>query len=293
MNRSAPLLVALLAPAILTAQTAAEQFRTGRAAYDAKQADVAVQAFEKAVALSDSNADYHIWLARALGLQSEHASMLRVPFIAKHFKAEWERAVQLAPGNLAAREGLFEVYLGPKFFGGDLVKAREQADAISKISPVRGYVAYQNIEHHGKDPSEIAEADARAAAAAFPDSITAVSPLVTVLISRGRTDEGFALIDAFVGRHPYDLNGLFVFGRASALTGKELDRGEAALRTVLAAPSVGTDSTLPLPANTRFRLGDILVKKGRTAEAKTEYEAALRLNPLLEGARTALRKCCG
>jgi BirA family biotin operon repressor/biotin-[acetyl-CoA-carboxylase] ligase len=68
---------------------------------------------------------------------------------------------------------------------------------------------------------------------------------------------------------------------------------EAALRKVLAAPGVGTDSTLPQPANARFRLGDILVKRGRTAEAKAEYEAALRLNPQLDAARAALKKCCG
>ena len=92
-------------------------------------------------------------------------------------------------------------------------------------------------------------------------------------------------------RRPADLQGLFAFGRVSAITGKALDRGERALRATLAAQNTGADP-LVRPANAHFRLGDILVKTRRKEEAKAEYEAALKLDPTLEGARAALEKCC-
>jgi hypothetical protein len=48
-----------------------------------------------------------------------------------------------------------------------------------------------------------------------------------------------------------------------------------ALKAYLAAPVEGG----PAPANAHYRLGMIAEKRGAKGEARTEYQAALRLNP--------------
>jgi hypothetical protein len=76
-------------------------------------------------------------------------------------------------------------------------------------------------------------------------------------------------------------------GRTAAVTGRELDRGEAALRSLLTTSS----DTGPriLPENVHYRLGDIAAKRGDVTGARTEYNKALALNPKHEAAKNALR----
>jgi tetratricopeptide (TPR) repeat protein len=273
----------------IAAQSAAEHFKTGRAAMDANDADAAAKAFEKAVKLDDGNAEYHLWFARAIGTQAQRASVLRQPFLAKHVKAEFERTVQLDPANIGGHDGLLEFYLqAPGVMGGSLAKAREQAEMIFRLSPWDGHYARANIANHEKDMAG-AEREYRAVAAEYPDSLNAALTLVNFLGNAKRSDEAFALLDKAIARKPGDLVLLFWVGRLAAITGGQLDRGEQALRTVLAAPGVGVERGLPAPANVHFRLGDIAARRGAKDRARKEYEKALELNPKLELVRKALK----
>jgi len=255
---------------------------------DSNKADAAVKALEKAVKLEDSNAGYHLWLARALGAVAQRANVLRQPFLAKRVKAEFERTVRLDPSNLGGHEGLLQFYLqAPGVMGGSSAKARAEAEAIAKVNPMRGHFARATIANREKDAVSVERED-RAAVAGYPDSLVAVNTLANLLANTNRADEAFATMDRFLTRRPGDVNGAYALGRIAAITGKQLDRGEQALRTVLAAPGVGTDSTLPSPANAHYRLGDILRKRGERERATGEYEMALKLNPRHEAAKRAL-----
>lgn len=283
------LAVAVLLPATATAQTAADHFRAGRAAMDSNKADAAVKEFETAVSQEGANADYHLWLGRALGTVAQNASVLRQPFLAKRVKSEFERTVALDPANVGAHEGLVQFYLqAPGFMGGSIGKAREQAEAIARVAPLRGHMQRATIALHEKDSSTV-EREFRAAAREFPDSLTAVATLANYLATTNRADEAFGSLDAFLARKPGEPLALFWVGRIAATTGKQLDRGEQALRTVLALPGMGKDAALPAPANVHFRLGDIAVKRGAKEVARREYEEALKLNPKFEPARKALK----
>ncbi len=285
-------LVALLSwAASAAAQPAPDLYRAGRGAFARGQFDSAATAFERAIALSDSSPAYHIWLARTLGKQAEHASAFRVPFIARRFRREWERAVALAPNDVDAREGMLEVYLGPHMFGGDAAKARREADVIFQLDPLRGYIARFHVDAHGSDADRLSrvEADARAAVAAFPDSVAAANLLVDVLLP-ARADEAIALVESLAIRRPNDYQALYSFGRVCALTGKEPTRGEESLRRVLAARTTTPDSMLPPLANIRLRLGNVLERQGRGAEARLEFAAALELDPTLDEARAGLNR---
>ena len=283
------LLTIALLPLGLAAQTAAEHYKAGRAALDSNKADAAVKSFEKAVSLDGRNAEYHLWLGNALGTVAQNASVLRQPFLAKRVKSEFERTVQLDPSSLGGHDGLMQFYLqAPGFMGGSVAKARDEAETIAKVNPLRGHFARATIASHEKDKVE-AEREYRAAAAEFPDSVSAVSSLVNLLSSSGRGDEAFVELDKWLARKPGDVLALWLVGRTAAITGMQLDRGEKALRAVLATPGVGSDPALPVPANAHFRLGDIAAKRGVKDQARTEYEKALELNPKLEAARKAMK----
>jgi tetratricopeptide (TPR) repeat protein len=276
-------------PGALGAQTAAEHFKAGRAAFDSKKADAAVKSFEQAVRLEDKNAEYHLWLGNALGTVAQHASVLRQPFLAKRVKSEFERTVALDPASIDGHDGLMQFYLeAPGIMGGSVAKARAEAEEIARINPLRGHFARATVANHDKDQT-VVEHEYRAAASEFPDTLGAIAALVNLLATSNRADEAFALLDRYLAHKPNDLVALFQIGRTAAITGKQLDRGEQALHTVLAAPGVGTDPALPAPASVHFRLGDIAAKRGAKDQARAEYEKAIELNPRLGAARKALK----
>jgi tetratricopeptide (TPR) repeat protein len=283
------LVLPLALPLALRSQSAGDHFKAGRAAYAANNADAAVKSFERAVSLDDKNAEYHLWLGRAVGSVAQNANVLRQPFLAKRVKAEFERTVQLDASNLGGHDGLMQFYLqAPGIIGGSLSKAREEAEAIARISPLRGHFARATIAIHEKDLAT-AEHEDRGAVNEFPDTLAAVATLANLLANNHRGDEAFAVLDKYLARKPGDVLALWWVGRVAAITGMQLERGEQALRTILVAPGVGVDPNLPVPANIHFRLGDIFAKKGAKEQARKEYEKAIELNPQLDAARKALK----
>ena len=276
-------------PLALSAQTGSESFKQGMAALQANDGDAAVKAFEKAIAASDKNAEYHLGLARALGVVAQKASVLRQPLLARRCKAEFERTVQLDPSNIPAREGLLQFYMiAPSVMGGSMEKAHEQAEAIFKINRLRGHIARGTLANREKD-FVVVEREYRAAWTEFPDSAPSATSLAGFLANNRRADEALAVMEKFVAKEKDNLTGLFWFGRVATTAGKQLDRGEQALRRVLASSALGVDGN-PAPAAVNFRLGELLAKKGDKAGARQAYEAALRLNPNLEQVKKALKE---
>ena len=190
--------------ATLRAQTAREQFVTGKAAFDAGNLDVAVKAFEKAAELSDTTAEYHLWLGRALQAQFEHANLLRQPFIARRARTELERAIQLDPSGLTAREKLLSLYLEvPPGLGGSVPKARAHADTIATLNPLRGHFARASIADRERRPEGM-ESEYRAAITEYPDSAVARAQLIRFYLNRKRSEDAFATVEAWQARGAHD-----------------------------------------------------------------------------------------
>lgn len=282
------LFLTLVLPCALTAQPGADQYKLGKARYDSSKWDDAVQAFEKAVKADDKNAEYHLWLARGLGEIAQRANVFRQAYLAKRVKSEFEKTVQLDPSSIGGHDGLRTFYAeAPGVMGGSMAKAREEAEAIARVNPMRGHFA--RAANFNKEKDTVAyERELRAAVTEFPDSLTATATLVNWLVGKKREPEAFAAIDKYVARRPGDILGAWWIGRTAAITGKELDRGEQALKKVLASYETDTTAKLLAPASVHFRMGDIHAKKGDKARARAEYEEALKLNPKLDAARRAL-----
>src|SRR5919107_1945329 len=112
----------------------------GRIAVAKDQGGDAVDWFEKAVRANDKSSLHHLWLGNALGNQAEHTNKLKLPFLARRIKGEFDKAVQLHPTSIDARHGLIQFYShAPGVMGGSMDKAKEQAREIAKLNAMRGH----------------------------------------------------------------------------------------------------------------------------------------------------------
>jgi predicted Zn-dependent protease len=164
-----------------------------------------------------------------------------------------ERAVLLAPDDISYREGLVDFYRqAPGLAGGDMDKARDHADAIARIDPVRG--------------------------AAWKASI---------LIEEKNFPEALAACDAALAARPDDYVALFTLGRTVSECGLRLDDGERALRRCLA---MTPKPSAPSHAGVWYRLGLIAERRGDLKAARAAHEESLKLEPSFNRPAEALAR---
>lgn len=245
--------------------------------------------FEKAIAAEKGVSDYHLWLGRAVGQQAQGASVVKQPFMARRIKAEFEKAVELDPNQLDARDGLIQFYLmAPGVMGGSVDKAKEQQREIAKRDAVRGHMAQANIHWHARD-TVATERALRAAVAAVPDSAMPTLQLGSRLANWGRVPEAFATYDAFLARHPTNVPTRFQYGRLAAITGENLAQGERHLRALLADDAWTSGNFVPSRAAVHARLGDVLRRQEKKDAARTAYQQALALDKENQIAKDGLK----
>jgi len=258
----------------------------GRVVYAQRKSDEAVDWFEKAVSRDERNATYHVWLGNALGDEAQKASKLRQPFLAGRVKSEFERAVELDPKQIDAREGLVGFYsMAPGFMGGSMDKAHEQANEIVKLNPMRGHAQLANLAERQKDPVA-AEREFKAIVAASPDSALGYYALGAFYRRQKRWDESWATYEQLMKLRPGEINVHLTWGGTAAESGKNLERGEREVKFYLAnAPK---DAAVPNLSNAHWRLGQIYEQTARKDQARSEYNEALKINPRNANAKKSL-----
>jgi tetratricopeptide (TPR) repeat protein len=232
----------------------------------------AVDWFERAVDRDEKNAVYHVWLGNALGDEAQKASKLRAPFLARRVKAEFERAVALDPKQIDAREGLVSFYsVAPGFMGGSMDKAREQANEIVKLNPVRGHVQLGVLAERQKDIAT-AEREFKAVVAAEPDSAQGYYTLGGFYRRQKRWDESWATYEHLMKIKPGEITVHLTWGGTAAESGKNLERGERELKLYL---TNAKDEPSGNVSNAHWRLGQVYEQTARKdlARAKKSLEA--------------------
>ena len=215
--------------------------------------DGAVKACERAVELAPTSSEYQLQLGDACGLAVQTAGMFSKVSLGKKCFAAYEKAVELDPKNLAARNNLMTVYQqAPAMMGGGIDKAYAQAAEIKKLDPTRGHIAY-----------------------------------ATLYSGEKKFAEAFAEFDAALKAAPDNYDALYQFGKLTALTGERIDRGMEALKQCLTLPPPPGS---PRHEAAHWRLGNLWEKKGDKKAARAAYEAALALNPNFPQAVDALKK---
>jgi tetratricopeptide (TPR) repeat protein len=273
--------------AAVGATGAPADFARGCLALADRRWEAATGAFERAVAGADGSAIAHFWLGRAYGEQAQRANVFRQASLARKTKGQFDRAVQLDPEYVEAREGLLQFYLlAPGVMGGSEEKARAQAEEIRRRDPYRGAFAAARIAARRKAWGE-AEREYDRLATQFPDSAAPWLSLVSIHVQQKRWDEVFRVADRLQRAQPGSTLALYLAGRAAAESGEQLERGDEALTRYLAASRKPGE---PAPASAHWRRGAVRERQGRRDLARADYEAAVRLDPELKAAREALAR---
>lgn len=276
------------APADAQSGPGAAHFREGRAQLAKDHAEAAIKAFERAIAADGGVADYHYWLGAAFGVEAQRASRLRQASLGRRARDQFERALAIDPRHVAARQGLVQFYtLAPGFVGGSMAKAREHARQVMAISPYHGRLSLGQVAERSKDDAG-ARREYEAAIAAAPDSAGGYIALGLLHQRAKRWDDAFAAYERLLARRPAETSVLYHVGRAAALSGRQLERGEQALRRYIADPP--TEATAYNVSRAHQRLAAIHERQGRTELARRHLELALKADHKNGEARDALRK---
>ncbi|MDP9099656.1 MAG: hypothetical protein M3N48_11795 [Verrucomicrobiota bacterium] len=273
---------------LVVAEDASALYRQAQELMRREQFAAAIPLFEKCVAAEPGNSKFHQWLGRALGLEAARNGIVSGAMSVRKVRAELEKAIELDPLNLEARQDIAIMYRAlPGFLGGSNAKAADQIAFIRRHDPALA----------AQLDGDFLAADKKydAALTAYNESAK-LNPraMIEVRISlvhqqRKEWEKSFAALERALSLDSNHPLALYQVGRTAALSGQQLDRGEKSLRTYIALPA-REELENPSLAAAHFRLGNILEKKASPAGAREEYETALRVDPKQKLAREALAK---
>ncbi len=264
---------------------AAAQYYLGRIAFDQNRLDDAVDFFEEATEAKGGNqAEYFSFLGDSYGRLAQDAGVIRQGILAPKMKAAWEKAISLDPKILSARYSLISYYTqAPAFVGGSMDKAKEMARQIIALAPAPGhrqlgnlYLKEKNLVAAEKEYQEMAKLD--------PSFLPVLG---NFYVNEKMNDKAFALFDEQLKKNPDDMLAIYQLGKLSAVSGQRLDQGEQYLLRYL---SYTPKNNEPSHAGANMRLAQIYEKKGKRADAKLKYEAALKLDSKLQEAKDGLSR---
>ncbi len=244
--------------------------------------------YQHCTQLAPTNALYWADLGEAYGELAGKAGLFQQLGLARKCHAALERAVAIDPDNLGYRHGLIEFYQqAPSIAGGGRDKALAQAAELTRRDPFAGVLSTGTIQAHARNWTA-AETSFLTATKLRPDAPEPIAALGLIYADQGRYPEAFTQFDRLLTLAPDHFAGLYQLGRVAALSGQRLADGAAALRRYLGQARLPAD--LPRPHHAHYRLGQILVRQGEPAAAKTAFEASLQLDPQFKEAAAELKK---
>jgi tetratricopeptide (TPR) repeat protein len=243
--------------------------------------------FEKAVGANDKVSAHHLWLANALGEQAPHTNKLKLPFLARRVKSEFDKAVALDSSSVEARHGLVQFYSqAPGMFGGDMNKARAQAHEIEKLNPMRGHVEMAALLETKDKDTVSAEREFTAAIDAAPDSSYGYSSLAQFYRRHKRYADAIAVYERLLTKKPDAVNAHLNIGYNLVLWGEDVDRAEREVKLWLAQPP--KNAPMPNVSFAHHVLGMAYERQAKKDSARAEYQMALTINPNNKDAKKAL-----
>jgi tetratricopeptide (TPR) repeat protein len=243
--------------------------------------------FEKAVSANDKVSAHHLWLANALGEQAPHTNKLKLPFLARRVKSEFDKAVALDSSSIEARHGLIMFYSqAPGMFGGDMNKAKAQAMEIGKLNPMHGHIEMAVLLESKDKDTVSAEREFKAAIDANPDSTLGYSNLGQFYRRQKRYDEAIAVYENMLKVKPDAMNAHLNIALNLVLSGEDAERAEREVKEWLASPP--KNAPMPNVSNAHYILGMAFEHQTKKDSARAEYQTAVTINPRNKDAKKAL-----
>jgi len=284
----------------------------------------ASDASKRAVELAPGSAEAWATHAANLGTQAQRASLLKQMGFAKDCRAAGEKALALDGKNRTALEVMAGYYENaPGLIGGDKEKAKGLRETLKGLDPDQSFVLelnealktkeagridaalrkaqqgrpketwpYTNAASIYLDPARTlrpqeGERAARAALALEPIHAGAMGYLAVSLAAQGRWKEVDEVLARTEQHSAENLVPYYSLGRFLLLTGTDLPRAEACFRRYLGQDPEGG---APDRASAHWRLGLVLEKQGRKAEAIQQLQIALKINPDHKDAKADLKR---
>ena len=251
------------------------------------QYDAAVSSGEKAVAINPKNSQYHQWLGEAYGAKADHVSMFSAYPLARKTQKEFDTAVQLDEKNFDAAQDLVEYdCTAPGVVGGGEDKAQPIIQKLMTLDPAQGHYAAGNCRAAKKDYAA-ADAEFTKALESKPKSAGLIYNMGDYFSQRLQADKLITVADLGEAAAPADPRAKFYRAQAFILKGENLPDAEKLLREYLrVAPA---RSNYPKPWQAHYWLGQLSEKQKNMTGARSEYEAALKLNAKYKAAQEALK----
>lgn len=278
--------IVLLQSRISSDQTDAQSYNfLCRAYYSLGNWDSAIAACQKAMELSPSNSQYHLWLGRAYGEKASHSGFLSGAGLAKKVRNEFETAVRLDPNNVDARADVADFYIeAPEVLGGGKGKAEAQARELASLDPPQAHLVRAQIAEKRNDVIT-AEMEYRAAVQASGGRAGTWLSLAQFYVRTNRSDQ---MQDAIQHAESAQNNQYVLMPAAEVLVRTKRDVAKAVqlLRRYLVNGTVEDHPAF----RAHYLLGTLLEKQGDTQSAVQEYRAALSLARDFSPAQNALNR---
>jgi tetratricopeptide (TPR) repeat protein len=284
--------------------------------------DRALALAERAVSLDKSDAAYHVQLAKVCLQEVDTASVLKVFGWIHRFEQEAQTALQLDAANIDARLSL----MGYRSDHHERDKAALLADDIMRLSPAEGALAHAELarrdnpkdvqaisawllraisaeptnyrahallaQYYAADPAldDRAIQEARLAQQIDPGRVTAYIVVARTYAALHDTTRLDGILAEAQRNVPDNLAPFFQAGLLLLQQNAELPRAEACLRRYLGQEP---EAEGPKLSRAHWRLGLVLEKLNRKAEAIAEIETAVRLEPDLVPMQADLKRLKG
>jgi tetratricopeptide (TPR) repeat protein len=259
-----------------------------RAYFELDDWNPAASACETAVAMESGNSFYHLWLGRTYGEKANRVNFLSASGLARKVRSEFERAVELSPGNVDARTDLAEFYLeAPAIVGGGKDKARAQANQLMPLNPALAHWVMARMAEKNKD-NAIAEQEYRAAVEASHGGSRALANLAGFYRHINRINDMEQALRTLETSRNLDRPAALVDAAHMLFrTGNDYPLAIRLVRRYLS--SGATVEEYPV-FKAHYLLGEVLEKQGDTSAAAGEYREAIALARNFRPAQDALKR---
>jgi len=248
--------------------------------------DRGVAACEKAVELDPGNGFYHLWLGRVYGEKADNSNLFTAATLARRVRTEFETAVELSPGNVAARTDLAEFYLeAPGIVGGGRDKAEAEAQTLAKLDPGKAHWVKARIAQKNHDDGA-AEKEYRAAVETSHGSANAWLNLAFFYRRAQRLDDMENAINHAASAQMNQPEVLMEAAETLIRAGRNFPGAIGLLRRYLSSSTVEEAPAF----KAHYLLGTVLEKQGDMQEAAREYRASLAMAKSFSRAQEALER---
>jgi tetratricopeptide (TPR) repeat protein len=255
---------------------------------ETKQVDAAVSSAEKAVDIAPKNSIYHQWLGQAYGEKASHASMFSAYSLARKTQKEFETAVQLDEHNFDAAQDLVEYdCTAPGMVGGGEDKAQPLIQKLMKMDLAEGHYAAGNCRQAKKDYAA-AEVGFAKALESHPKSSERIYAMGDYFVEHPNPEKLLVVASEGETAAPGDPRAKYYRAVAWILKNDKLADAEKLLREYIQEAPLR--STYPKPWEAHYWLGQLHEAEKNPGAARTEYQAALKLNAKYKRAQESLKQ---